>query len=97
MSKFKILLSSTCYDLSTERDILKEWIETLGHQPTLSDFGDICYDPRKHTHISCINSVKEHDALVVIIGSRFGGLAIPSVYDILDIDFLISESKHRIF
>jgi len=38
MSKFKIFLSSTCYDLSTERDILKEWIEALGHESTLSDF-----------------------------------------------------------
>jgi len=97
MSKFKIFLSSTCYDLNTERDILKEWIETLGHESTLSDFGDICYNPREHTHISCVNAVKGHDALVVIIGSRFGGIAIPSVYDELDIDSLINESGHEDF
>lgn len=74
MSKLKVFVSSTCYDLSSVRLGLKRFIEEeLGYEAVLSDQQDILYDPRIHTHTACIEEVKNSDLMILIIGSRFGG------------------------
>ena len=93
MSRLKIFLSSTCYDLAVHRDELSKFFESLGHESILSDNGDICYDPREHTYESCMSSVKECDMLVLLIGKRFGSGAIPKVTDKLDLEYLASISN----
>lgn len=42
-------------------------------EPTLSEEGDVFYNPRKHTHDSCITEVPSCQMFVLIIGGRFGG------------------------
>lgn len=54
----------------------------------MSDYSDILYDPRAHTHDSCLKEIPACDMVVVIIGSRFGGLAIPSAIVSLDLRLL---------
>ena len=76
MSVLKVFISSTCYDLDTVRGGLRDFIYSLGYEPVMSDYGDVLYDPRIHTHISCIEEVKNCDMLVLLIGGRFGGKAI---------------------
>lgn len=44
----------------------------------MSEYSDILFDPRLHTHDSCIKDVVGCDVVVLIIGSRFGGTAVPT-------------------
>jgi hypothetical protein len=59
----------------------------------MSDYSDILYDPRSHTHDSCIKEVPNCDMVVLIIGPRFGGTGIPSVLENFDFDHLGSISN----
>lgn len=77
MADLKVFVSSTCYDLSIIREQLKKFIEQMGYTSILSEYSDVLYDPREHTHTSCIQEVNNIDMLVLIIGSRFGGTSVP--------------------
>lgn len=79
MASLRVFISSTAYDLSILRSALRTFIDGLGFEPILSDYSDVLYDPREHTHASCIAEVKNCDMMVLLIGARFGGEAIPSV------------------
>jgi hypothetical protein len=59
----------------------------------MSDFNDVLYDPRVHTHTSCIEEVTGCDFVVLIVGSRYGGSAIPDALAKIDFDLLSKESK----
>lgn len=94
MANLRVFLSSTCYDLSVVRGQLRQFIEGLGHEPVMSDYNDVVYDPRTHTHTSCIDEVSGADAVVVIIGSRFGGRVIPQALAKVDLEALKLVSKN---
>lgn len=95
MANLRIFLSSTCYDLSVVRGQLRQFIESLGHDPIMSDYNDVVYDPRSHTHTSCIDEVGGADAVVVIIGSRFGGRVVPQALQKVDLEALKAVSKNH--
>ncbi len=97
MANLKILLSSTCYDLSIVRSQIRSFIQKMGYEPVMSDNADILYDPRMHTHLSCVKEVENCDMAVLIIGSRFGGEAIPETLDELDLDGLKPKSRNTKF
>lgn len=88
MAGTKIFVSSTCFDLSVLRAELRNFIISLGHEPIMSDYADILYDPRTHTHTSCVNEVGNCDLMVVIIGSRFGGTSVPQALEQIDLSKL---------
>lgn len=88
----KIFLSSTCYDLGMVREQLRSFFLRLGYDPVLSEYSDILYDPRTHTHTSCIQEVPNADIVVVLIGSRFGGRAVPEALNSIDIENLVKSS-----
>lgn len=97
MDTLKVFISSTCYDLKIIRENLNKFVGSLGYKPILSEHGDVLYDPRIHTHTSCVSAVEEADILVLIIGGRYGGVAVPEALtainysDVLDMD--ISSMK----
>jgi len=88
----KIFLSSTCYDLGMAREQLRSFFLRLGYEPILSEYSDVLYDPRTHTHTSCIQEVPNADMVVVLIGSRFGGRAVPEALNVLDMENLVNSS-----
>lgn len=88
----KIFLSSTCYDLGMVREQLRSFFLRLGYDPILSEYSDVLYDPRTHTHTSCIQEVPNADIVVVLIGSRFGGRAVPETLGSIDIENLLKSS-----
>ncbi len=88
MASLKVFVSSTCYDLSIIREQLKKFIESMGHFTILSDYSDILYDPREHTHTSCIQEVENADMVVLIIGSRYGGKTVPDALKEIDFEKL---------
>lgn len=97
MAKLRVFVSSTCYDLGIVRSELRPFITSLGYEPVMSDYSDILYDPRSHTHESCIKEVPNCDMVVLIIGPRFGGTGIPSLLEEFDFNTLEnSSSKSKI-
>ncbi|MCA2018915.1 DUF4062 domain-containing protein [Vibrio tritonius] len=93
MAGLKVFVSSTCYDLSVVRSQLRIFIQNLGHEPIMSDYNDILYDPRVHTHSSCVDEVASCDIVVLIVGSRFGGKSVPQALNKIDFESLFKESK----
>ncbi len=93
MAGLRVFVSSTCYDLSTIRSQLRTFILSQGHEPLMSDYSDILYDPRLHTHTSCVDEVASADVVVLIVGSRFGGRSVPEALSKLDFEKLDKESK----
>ncbi|WP_415770293.1 DUF4062 domain-containing protein [Pseudomonas sp. LB3P38] len=93
MAGLRVFVSSTCYDLSVIRSQLRVFIKALGHEPLMSDYSDLLYDPRLHTHSSCVDEVAAADVVVLIVGSRFGGKVFPEALARLDFDLLKAESK----
>lgn len=73
MATPRIFISSTCYDLKYIRENLKFFIRTIGYEPVLSEDGDVFYNPKLHTHDSCISEIENVQMFVLIIGGRFGG------------------------
>jgi hypothetical protein len=59
----------------------------------MSEYNDVLFDPRSHTHDNCAQEIKNADAVILIIGSRFGGTAIPKVITALDLENLKSQSR----
>jgi len=91
MAKLKVFVSSTCYDLNIVRSQVRSYIKQLGHEPVMSDYMEVLYDPREHTHKSCIQEISGCDVAVLIVGSRFGGKGVPAAFD--EIDFASLEAK----
>ncbi|HEM7757006.1 DUF4062 domain-containing protein [Acinetobacter baumannii] len=93
MAGLRVFVSSTCYDLSVIRSQLRIFIQNLGHEPFMSDYSDLLYDPRTHTHTSCVDEVGAADVVVLIIGSRFGGKVVPDALAGFDFESLKKESR----
>ena len=93
MAGIKVFISSTCYDLSVLRAELRNFVSSMGYEPVMSEFADVVFDPRTHTHLSCTNEVANCDMMVVIIGSRFGGRVVPETLKKIDISKLKTVSK----
>ncbi|WP_257463429.1 DUF4062 domain-containing protein [Archangium lipolyticum] len=78
MMKPHTFLSSTCYDLSTEREVLADHLRQLGHEPILSDSVKFPVTSGMHSHAACLEQVKRSNYFVLIIGGRRGGTAVHS-------------------
>ncbi len=73
MASPRVFISSTCYDLSDERDGLLSFCRGFGFEATLSERGDVFYHPDLHTHSACVRETSSCQLFVLIIGGRFGG------------------------
>ena len=75
MSKCRIFVSSTCFDLAAVREDLRSHILALGHEPLLSEYPSFPVNPDADCVANCQRNVREHtDLLVLIIGGRRGYL-----------------------
>lgn len=92
MARPRVFVSSTCFDLGVIRSELRPFISSMGYEPIMSDYSDILYDPRSHTHDSCIKEVPSCDVLILILGQRFGGTATESALEGFDFEALTKAS-----
>ena len=88
----KVFVSSTCYDFAIARERIRHFLVLLGYEPIMSEYSDVLYDPRKHTHTSCVQEIPNSDMVIVLIGSRFGGSAIPEALKHIDSEKLFNSS-----
>ena len=86
MARPRIFVSSTCYDLAMLRGQLRSFIEGLGYEPVMSDYNDVVFDPRGHTHSNCLDELATCDMAILVIGSRFGGKVIPQALEKVDLE-----------
>ncbi len=96
MATLRVFISSTCYDLGVVRSKLQEFLRSLGHDPVLSEYSDVLYSSHEHTHTSCIKEVANCDAVVLLIGSRFGGKSVPEAADLIDFKKLKTLSSSTV-
>lgn len=93
MASLRVFVSSTCFDLGPIRGQLRNFLNSMGYEPIMSDYNDVLYDPRIHTHTSCIEEIATCDLIVLLVGSRFGGKAIPEAISKVNFDAIIEKSK----
>jgi hypothetical protein len=74
MATPRIFLSSTCYDLQEIRFQLRGFIEEMGYDPVMTEFGDIFYDLNAHVHDACKEEISRSNIFVLIIGNNYGSL-----------------------
>jgi len=82
----KVFVSSTCYDLGPVREQLRNFLLDIGYDPILSEYADVLYDPRTHTHTSCLQEVPGTDMIVLVLGARFGGKAVPEALNAVSLE-----------
>lgn len=93
MANLKVFISSTCYDLHSTREQLRNVMIGFGHDPIMSDQAEVIFDPQAHTHASCLREVENCDVIVLVVGSRFGGTIIPKALDLIDMGRLGDMSR----
>lgn len=93
MASLRVFVSSTCFDLSPIRGQLRTFLNSVGYEPIMSDYNDVLYDNRIHTHTSCIEEITNCDIVILLVGSRYGGTAIPEALLKVDFDSIIDKSK----
>jgi hypothetical protein len=72
MAKPRVFVSSTYYDLRHIRSSLELFIESVGHEPVLSEKGDIAYMPDIALDESCYREAGACDIFVLVVGGRYG-------------------------
>lgn len=87
MANPKVFVSSTCYDLKYIRENIRYFIHTLGYESILSEDGDIFYNPKTHTHDSCVAEIPNCQLFILIIGGRYGGKYKDTEYSITNAEY----------
>jgi len=77
MSRPRVFISSTYFDLKHVRSSLEAFIGTLGFDAVLSEKGKIAFSPDLPLDESCYKEVESSDILVLLIGGRYGADASP--------------------
>ncbi|MGG6136317.1 DUF4062 domain-containing protein [Pantoea allii] len=66
-----IFISSLISGFEDKRKAVKDAVCVLGHKPLMAeDFGARANSPQ----ITCLNGVRESDAVILILGSRYGAI-----------------------
>lgn len=74
MSRTRIFVSSTFFDLAQVREDIRAAIIQLGHEPLLNEYPSFPVSPDLDTVENCRKAVKESDFFVLIVGGRRGSL-----------------------
>ena len=73
--KTSLFISSTCYDLSQIRSDLRDFCESLGFEPVMSEFDTFPVNPSQDTLTNCLDAVKNTaDIFILVVGGRYGSI-----------------------
>lgn len=94
MSKTRIFLSSTCYDLKALREHLREKVEEFGHELLASEYSSFPVDPELSTVENCKKVVREQaDLLILVVGGRRGSLDATGKRSVVNAEYLEAKSR----
>ena len=98
MSKPRIFLSSTFYDLKYIRNDLEIFILQLGYEPVLHERGHIPYGNQEALEQYCYKEISNCDIVINIVGSRFGSQSHQEAYSVSQLELRTShEQKKQIY
>ena len=87
MSRTRIFISSTFFDLAQVRDDIRATILEMGHEPVLNEYPSFPVSPSLDTIENCKKAVRGTDIFVLIIGGRRGSLDSVTGKSITNIEF----------
>jgi len=85
--KPRVHIASTCHDF---RDLRREVAQSLrewGYQPYLNEDSDYPVKVGVSSYQACIDAVKQSDCLVLIIGTRYGGMVEDKGISITELEY----------
>lgn len=77
MSRPRVFISSTYFDMKHVRSSLEMFVGSLGFDVILSEKGKIAYSPDMPLDESCYKEAQASDIFVLLIGGRYGSEASP--------------------
>jgi len=70
-----LFVSSTCYDLAQLRADIRDFAETAGLEPILSELDSFPVNPSQSTVQNCLNAVRtKADLFLLVVGNRYGSI-----------------------
>jgi hypothetical protein len=87
MSRTRIFISSTFFDLAQVRDDIRTMILEMGHEAVLNEYPSFPVDPRLDTIENCKKAVRGTDIFLLIIGGRRGSLDSATGKSVTNIEF----------
>ncbi len=82
MSRPRVFISSTFYDLRQIRADLDSFIRRMGYEPVRNESGKIPYGKEQKPEEYCYREIESCDIVVAIIGGRFGSVSQQPTYSI---------------
>jgi hypothetical protein len=74
-SRTTLFVSSTCYDLAQLRADLRDFAESVGLEPVLSELDTFPVNPSQDTLRNCLEAVRTRaDLFVLVVGGRYGSI-----------------------
>lgn len=74
-SRTTLFVSSTCYDLAQLRADLRDFGESVGFEPVLSELDTFPVNPSQDTVSNCLEVVRTRaDLFVLVVGGRYGSI-----------------------
>lgn len=73
MVRPRVFISSTIYDFHDLRSALKYWLEESGYEVLMSESCDFEKDSSRNSYDACLETIKECDYFILLIGGRVGG------------------------
>lgn len=74
MSKPRVFVSSTYYDLKYVRERLERFISSYGFEPILFESDSVYFNPKIPIDKSCYNEVTNCHLMILVVGGRYGSL-----------------------
>ena len=94
MSKTRIFLSSTCYDLRAVREHLREKIQEFGHELLASEYPSFPVTPDLSTVENCKKVVRDHaDLFILVVGGRRGNLDHSGLRSVVNAEYIEAKAK----
>ncbi|MCD4779268.1 MAG: DUF4062 domain-containing protein [Candidatus Omnitrophica bacterium] len=90
----RVFISSTYYNLRHVREIIRDFIISLGYEPVLSEYSEVLYRPGDSVQNSCLEEIKHCDMFVLIIGQRYGSLFPKDTLSITHREYLEASSNN---
>lgn len=88
-----VYVSSTCYDLAQVRQNIREFLESIGVLPVLSEYNSFPIDPNAGAVENCLAGVKNYaDIFVLIVGGRYGSIT-SSGRSVTNLEYIEAKAK----